>query len=37
LSKQELAAVFDAKNHLAASGRIIDNTARIVKNATKQM
>ena len=37
LSKQELAAVFDAKNHLAASGRIIENTARIVKNATKQM
>jgi adenylosuccinate lyase len=37
LSKQELAAVFDAKNHLAASGRIIENTARIVINATKQM
>ncbi|HEX6281284.1 MAG TPA: adenylosuccinate lyase [Nitrososphaera sp.] len=37
LSKPELAAVFDAKNHLAASGRIIENTARIVINATKQM
>ena len=36
LSKQELAAIFDAKNHLAASGRIIENTARIVINATKQ-
>ena len=37
LSKQELAAIFDAKNHLAASGRIIENTAGIVINATKQM
>jgi adenylosuccinate lyase len=37
LSKPELAAVFDAKNHLAASGRIIENAARIVINATKQM
>ena len=36
LSKQELAAIFDAKNHLAASGKIIENTARIVINATKQ-
>jgi adenylosuccinate lyase len=37
LSKQELAAIFDAKNHLAASGRIIENSASIVINATKQM
>jgi len=37
LSKQELAAIFDAKNHLAASGRIIENSARIVINATKQI
>lgn len=37
LSKQELAAIFDAKNHLAASGKIIENTTRIVINATKQM
>ena len=37
LSKQELAAIFDAKNHLAASGRIIENSARIVINTTKQM
>jgi len=37
LSKQELAAIFDAKNHLAGSERIIENTARIVMNATKQM
>ena len=37
LSEQELVAIFDAKNHLAASGRIIENTAGIVINATKQM
>src|ERR671919_1239860 len=37
LSKQELTAIFDAKNHLAASGRIIENTAGIVIIATKQM
>jgi adenylosuccinate lyase len=37
LSKQELAAIFNAKNHLAASGRIIENTTGIVMNATKQM
>jgi adenylosuccinate lyase len=37
LSKQELAAIFDAKSHLASSGRIIENTARIVINATKQV
>ena len=37
LSKEELAAIFDAKNHLASSGLIIENTARIVTNATKQM
>jgi adenylosuccinate lyase len=37
LSKQELAAIFNAKNHLAASGRIIENTTGIVINATKQM
>src|ERR671921_1219899 len=37
LSKQELAAIFDAKKHMASSGRIIENTARIVINATKQM
>lgn len=36
LSKQELSAIFDAKNHLAGSGRIIENAARIVINATKQ-
>jgi adenylosuccinate lyase len=37
LSKEELAAIFDAKNHLSASGRIIENTARMVVNATNQM
>jgi adenylosuccinate lyase len=37
LSRQELAAIFDAKNHLAASGKIIENAARIVINATKQV
>lgn len=35
LSKQELRAVFEAKNHLSASGRIIDNVAKIVRNAVK--
>jgi adenylosuccinate lyase len=35
LSKQELAAIFEAKNHLAASGRIIDNVAKMVRNAVK--
>src|SRR5687768_11566636 len=28
LSKQEFAAIFEAKNHLAASGKIIDNVAK---------
>jgi adenylosuccinate lyase len=37
LSKEELAAIFDANNHLASSGMIIENTARIVINAAKQM
>jgi adenylosuccinate lyase len=37
LSKEELAAIFDAKNHLASSGMIIENAARIVINAAKQM
>jgi adenylosuccinate lyase len=37
LSKEELAAIFDAKNHLASSGMIIENTARIVTNAVKQI
>src|SRR5919107_1234318 len=37
LSKEELVVIFDAKNHLASSGRIIENTARIVINATKQV
>ncbi|HEX2615121.1 MAG TPA: adenylosuccinate lyase [Nitrososphaera sp.] len=31
LTKKELAAIFDAKNHLAASGKIIDNVARRVR------
>lgn len=35
LSKQELAAIFEAKNHLAASGRIIDSVAKMVKNTIK--
>ncbi|HEY3094321.1 MAG TPA: adenylosuccinate lyase [Nitrososphaera sp.] len=35
LSKQELAAIFEAKNHLAASGKIIDNVAKMVRNAVK--
>lgn len=35
LSKQELVAIFEAKNHLAASGKIIDNVAKMVKNTIK--
>ncbi len=35
LSKQELVAIFEAKNHLAASGKIIDNVAKMVRNAVK--
>jgi adenylosuccinate lyase len=35
LSRQELAAIFEAKNHLAASGRIIDGVAKIVRNVVK--
>src|ERR671931_1702327 len=30
LSKQELTAIFDAKNHLAASGKIIDNISIMI-------
>jgi adenylosuccinate lyase len=37
LSKEELAAIFDAKNHLSASESIIENTARMVIDATKHM
>jgi adenylosuccinate lyase len=35
LSRQELASIFEARNHLAASGRIIDNVAKMVRNAIK--
>jgi adenylosuccinate lyase len=35
LSKQEFAAIFEARNHLAASGKIIDNVAKMVRNAVK--
>jgi adenylosuccinate lyase len=35
LSKPELKAIFEAKNHLAASGRIIDNVAKLVRNVVK--
>jgi adenylosuccinate lyase len=35
LSKQELAAIFEAKNHLAASRRIIDNVAKMVRHTVK--
>jgi adenylosuccinate lyase len=37
LSEQELATIFDAKSHLAASERIIENTARLVLNVTKKV
>jgi adenylosuccinate lyase len=35
LSKQELAAIFETKNHLAASSKIIDNVAKMVRNTVK--
>lgn len=35
LSRQELKAIFEAKNHLAASGRIIENVAKLVRNVVK--
>jgi len=35
LSKQELAMIFNAKNHLAASGKIIENVVKLVESATK--
>jgi adenylosuccinate lyase len=35
LSKHELAMILEAKNHLAASGRIIDNVAKMVRNQVK--
>jgi adenylosuccinate lyase len=35
LSRQDLKAIFEARNHLAASGRIIDNVAKMVRNAVK--
>jgi adenylosuccinate lyase len=37
LSKQELVIIFDAKNHLAASERIIENVSTLVSNITKKM
>ena len=35
LSIKELESVFEAKSHLAASGRIIDNVAKLVRNTVK--
>ena len=35
LSKHELSAIFEAKNHLAASGKIIDNVAKMVRDSKK--
>ncbi|HLG36572.1 MAG TPA: lyase family protein, partial [Nitrososphaera sp.] len=35
LTRQELKAIFEAKNHLAASGKIIDNVAKTVTNIAK--
>ena len=35
LSKQELKATFVARNHLAASGKIIENVAKMARNAVK--
>jgi adenylosuccinate lyase len=36
LSSVELKAIFDAKNHLSASSRIIDHVAKIVDNTNKK-
>jgi adenylosuccinate lyase len=36
LSKQELTTIFDAKNHMAGSGRIIENISTLVTNITKK-
>jgi len=35
ISKKELIAIFEAKNHLSASGKIIDNVAKMVRKAVK--
>lgn len=35
LSKKEMGEIFDAKNHLAASGKIIDNVAKMVRSTVK--
>jgi len=35
LSKQELKAIFEARNHLAASGKIIEKVAKMARNAVK--
>jgi adenylosuccinate lyase len=37
LSKQELTIIFNAKNHLAASERIIENISTMVSNIIKKM
>ena len=36
LSKQELATIFNPKNHLAASERIIENVSTLVFHITKK-
>lgn len=33
LSKKEIAGIFDARNHLAASGKIIDSVAKLVQES----
>lgn len=35
LSEQEISAIFKAENHLAASAKIVDNVAGMVKKATR--
>ncbi len=35
LSNQELASIFEARNHLAASGKIIENVKEMVRKAVK--
>jgi adenylosuccinate lyase len=36
LSTQELTTIFDAKNHMAGSGRMIENISTLVSNITKK-
>jgi adenylosuccinate lyase len=37
LSKEEISAIFLAENHLAASGKIVDNVEKLVKDITNRI